>query len=270
MSFKIPLKKLNLIIKLSSLLYEFLPGSGAPYTFADAAQGVGVGNFWIGGNKLPAIQKLLEQTYLWSKECFSSLILTIVRHAIKYRDIKGMPLTCQEIIELNDMLIELGTPIMELADSDFLETLEIAKPQNSVSKGEYLKLYDSLMLKPKIIEVSRDLYADGHYAQAIFEAFKAVNNYVKAKLGKSDMDGQSLMAHVFNEKKPIIRLNPLKTQSDKDEQMGFKFIYMGSMTGIRNPKAHDQIKQKDPIRTLKYLALASLLIERAEEGKVNV
>lgn len=124
-----------------------------------------------------------------------------------------------------------------------------------------LELFDALSSHPKIIKVSRKLFADGHYAQAIFEAFKAVNNAVKKKSGVTDKDGQALMAWVFNEEKPILKLNSLRTQSDKDEQIGFKLLYMGAMTGIRNPKAHDHILQTDPLRTLKYLAFASLLME---------
>ncbi len=43
---------------------------------------------------------------------------------------------------------------------------------------------------------------------------------------------------------------------------------MGAIKGIRNPKAHENIKQKDKNRTLEYLAFLSLLFRRAEEGKI--
>lgn len=129
-----------------------------------------------------------------------------------------------------------------------------------------LELFDALLSHPKIIKVSRSLFADGHYASAILEAFKAVNNAVKKKTGIKDKDGQTLMGLAFNPESPIIKLNSLKTQSDKDEQSGFKLLYMGAMTGIRNPKAHDHVTQADPLRTLKYLAFASLLMERLGES----
>ncbi|CAG1005533.1 hypothetical protein MTYP_03267 [Methylophilaceae bacterium] len=127
------------------------------------------------------------------------------------------------------------------------------------------QLFDALSLHTRLIKVSKQLFVDGHYSQSIFEAFKAVNNAVKKKSGV-DKDGQTLMAHVFNEEGPLIRLNPLKTQSDINEQKGFKLLYMGAMAGIRNPKAHDHVMQADPLRTLRYLAFASLLMERIDEG----
>jgi len=120
---------------------------------------------------------------------------------------------------------------------------------------------------PAIINASKSLFETKHYAQAILEAFKAVNNFVKAKT-ELQLDGKDLMAHVFKEDNPIIELNARKTKSDKDEQEGFKFIFMGSMLGIRNPKAHDAIVQRDPYRTIEYLGLASLLIKIGEQGKL--
>ncbi len=129
----------------------------------------------------------------------------------------------------------------------------------------HIYLFDNMRLHPKIIDASEALFKNRHYAQAIFEAFKAVNNFVKEKTGLT-LDGKALMTKVFDETSPIIKLNELLTQSDKDEQEGFRFLFMGAMVGIRNPKAHDNVTQTDPFRTLEHLSFASLLIKRAEEG----
>ena len=77
------------------------------------------------------------------------------------------------------------------------------------------------------------------------------------------------MAEVFRLESPIIKLNQLRTQSDKDEQEGFMFLYMSAMQGIRNPKAHENIIHNDPYRALKYLSLASLLIEIIDYWQVT-
>jgi hypothetical protein len=45
---------------------------------------------------------------------------------------------------------------------------------------------------------------------------------------------------------------------------------MGAMTGIRNPKGHEAIKQNDPIRTLQYLIFADLLGHRIDEANVTI
>jgi len=128
-------------------------------------------------------------------------------------------------------------------------------------------LFDKFQFHPKVIEASRSLFKTKHYSQAIFEAFKAVNNFVKEKTGL-ELDGKALMTMVFKKENPIIKLNELRNQTEKDEQEGFMFLFMGAMVGIRNPKAHDNVIQADPYRTLEYLALASLLMKRAEEGEL--
>ena len=89
-------------------------------------------------------------------------------------------------------------------------------------------------LHPKVKEHSLELFNDGHYAQAIFESAKALNNYVKEKAGITNRDLSDAMTRIFNENKPIIKLNDLATRSDKDEQEGFRFLYMGAMKSIRS------------------------------------
>ncbi|MDH4214795.1 MAG: TIGR02391 family protein [Candidatus Thorarchaeota archaeon] len=144
----------------------------------------------------------------------------------------------------------------KLEDEEPLEERELVLP---------IELFDAMRFHPKVIEASRDLFEDGHYRDAILRAFIEVNNFVKAKT-RLELDNRDLMSKVFRLGNPVIKLNELKTQSEKDEQEGFMFLFMGAMVGIRNPKAHDNIVQSDPLRALEYLALASLLIKRAEEG----
>jgi uncharacterized protein (TIGR02391 family) len=135
-------------------------------------------------------------------------------------------------------------------------------------QGEPIRkdVYELSSLHPRIREVSENLFRDGYYSQAILEAYKTVNILVKDKSGRKELDGQGLMSTVFSLENPILKLNDLQETSDKDEQKGFMLLYMGAMTGIRNPKAHDIVNQKDPLRTIEYLALASLLARRAEES----
>jgi uncharacterized protein (TIGR02391 family) len=129
------------------------------------------------------------------------------------------------------------------------------------------QIYDILKIHPKIKEVTESLFKDGHYSQAIFEAFKMIESQVRKKSKMNDKEGSDLMHHAFDENNPILKINPLKNLSDKDEQYGFRFIFAGAMTGIRNPKAHEIIKQKDPITTLEYICLASLLMRILYKSK---
>ena len=128
-----------------------------------------------------------------------------------------------------------------------------------------MQLFDALQLHPDIVAASKSLFESEHYAQAILEAFKTVNNSVKKLTGLS-LDGKALMSRSFNEEKPLIALNKLSTQSERDEQEGFKFLFMGAMLGIRNPLAHEDFSSLiEPRRTFEYLGFASLLMGKIEE-----
>jgi len=142
---------------------------------------------------------------------------------------------------------------------------QIQAPVDSIQMANFL--FDKMQFHPKVIEVSRKLYVDEHYAQAIQEAYKAVDNFVKNKTGLS-IYGKDLMGKVFNVAESIIMLNELRTKSNRNEQEGFMYLFQGAMIGIRNPKAHDNVVMTDPYQTLEYLGFASLLIRRADEGKL--
>lgn len=124
-----------------------------------------------------------------------------------------------------------------------------------------------LNIHHRIQQVSEKRFYSGNYADAILAAFKVVNNLVKEKSGKTDLDGKKLMFTVFNKDNPILSLNDNSTTSEKDEQEGFMYLFGGAMQGIRNPKAHEEIIQNNPQITLEYLAFASLLCRMIDKAK---
>ncbi len=86
-----------------------------------------------------------------------------------------------------------------------------------VKKQGMVELYDVVIDSKELRNVTRKLFTDGHYARAVEEAYKCVNNTVKEKSGLS-ADGQDLMNQAFSIKNPVLKLNALKTDSQKNEQ----------------------------------------------------
>jgi hypothetical protein len=77
------------------------------------------------------------------------------------------------------------------------------------------------------------------------------------------------MMDAFDEKKPVMKLNPLVELSEVDEQRGFRYIFAGGVTAIRNPRGHEVSMPDDPDTCLDYLAFASMLIRRLEQAGFN-
>lgn len=126
------------------------------------------------------------------------------------------------------------------------------------------------LIHPKIAKVSKEKFEDGHFADAVESAFKDVNKrvkkYVKSK-HSIELDGADLMYSAFSLKKPLIKLDDLSTETGRSIQQGYMEIFAGSMTGIRNPKAHDNLQIKEN-KAIHFLFLASLLMYKLDEIKV--
>jgi uncharacterized protein (TIGR02391 family) len=125
--------------------------------------------------------------------------------------------------------------------------------------------FDERNIHPDIATVSIKLFDDGHYSQATFEVFKLIDNKVKILSGLSDT-GHKLMMSAFSETNPKIKLNELANSSEVDEQLGFRFIFAGAMSAIRNPRGHD-IKSDSIDLCLDHLSLASVLLRTVENRK---
>lgn len=113
-------------------------------------------------------------------------------------------------------------------------------------------------------EVKR-LFDNAHYAQATFEALKYLDEEVQRISGDADF-GKSLMMRVFGGTPPKLPLNPGMTSSEQSEQEGFKFIFAGTMAGIRNPRGHKSGMMDDPDTCLDHLSLASMLLRKLDEA----
>jgi uncharacterized protein (TIGR02391 family) len=122
----------------------------------------------------------------------------------------------------------------------------------------------------EIEKVSRQLFEDGHYREAVLNSYIKVIDAVKQKSGIPE-DGDSLMGHTFGcdvGRQPKVQFNPCQTQADVDEQKGIMFLFKG-IVGMRNFKAHTVKFLDDEQRAREYIALSSLLMRLLDDASVN-
>ena len=123
--------------------------------------------------------------------------------------------------------------------------------------------FDQRNIHPRLPPKCRTLFDDGHFSEATFEAMKFLDKLVQ-KLSAEKAFGKGLMMTAFGGTPPKLPINPLKTQSDQDEQEGYKFIFAGVMAAIRNPKGHEFNILDNLDTCLEHLSLVSLLLRRLE------
>ena len=135
-----------------------------------------------------------------------------------------------------------------------------------ITELSHIELFDRLVTDSDVASASRGLFVDGYYALSVEEACKCIANKVKDLSGKHDKDGQDLMFFVFNEENPVIRLNSMITTSEKDEQRGYKFLFGGLMSGIRNPRVHEYKFIDDAEVALDLIQFVDHLMARLRRG----
>lgn len=126
--------------------------------------------------------------------------------------------------------------------------------------------FDALVTDKDLRAASSKLFRDAHYARAVEEAYKCLNNVVKNRC-RSTADGADLMRTALSPKKPLLKLNKLLTESQKNEQLGYMDILAGCMTGIRNPRAHEHRLVDSKERALQLLGWANHLMERVKSAR---
>ena len=106
-----------------------------------------------------------------------------------------------------------------------------------------------------------ELFDNGHYSQATFEAYKFVDKEIQrhSSISKS---GFQLMMDALGGTSPVVRLTPMLTTSQQNEQKGYQFLFAGAVLAIRNPRGHEHSLVDDPDTCLDHLALASMLLRR--------
>ena len=117
------------------------------------------------------------------------------------------------------------------------------------SKEKLKRFFDVYILHPALDAAVNLLYKSECEAAAR-EAFVTVENYIKKKSGL-DSHGLNLASKALSfdidkntgeiKKAPLIAINDLKTESDRNEQDGIRFMLMGFFLGPRNLYQHNHI-----------------------------
>jgi uncharacterized protein (TIGR02391 family) len=147
---------------------------------------------------------------------------------------------------------------------EFLEAvIEEFPPVNAQAgtTGSGSDFFDDL--EADIRRVSEGLFKDGHYGESVSTAFKELNHQVKQEYTRrkgAELDGADLMHTAFSPKNPVFVLADQSKESGRNIQQGFMELFAGSMIGIRNPHAHENLSL-DPDKAKHFLYLASLLMK---------
>ena len=166
---------------------------------------------------------------------------------------------------ISNNLIYRSNQYMAQHEADII-LVEIEKLHRRILKQDNEAFWSHI--HPLILAVSEYKLIDGHYADAVESAMKAINSRLKKiyrKERNEEKDGVSLMSAVFSSNNPVLVFEGMETESGKNVQQGYMQIFQGAMTGIRNPTAHDNLSMTREA-AIKKLIFASLLMDKIDEA----
>lgn len=190
----------------------------------------------------------------------------------------------KEIIKIIDIVKKNNLTIWDNIIQIKVENVENFNEVYKALKEEHSKRFSSEKIESKVIEslwdlihpeiknVSKKLFEDQHYSSCVENALKHLDNTIKQKfkaITQKEKSGKALMQEAFNEGNPIVKLSDLQTISDKDLQEGYKFLYMGAMVALRNPKAHEIIDIDESEAIHQLFIISHLMYVFYRSGHIN-
>ena len=154
---------------------------------------------------------------------------------------------------------------LQTFDQDEEVPADRTKPMRPGLAADRIMLVYLDHLHPFIGRGCAQLFRDGHYAQAVEEAAKAVFQYIRDATGLT-LDGAALAQAAFSLNKPILAFSDLADQTKKDEQVGFMEMLAAFAKGVRNPLTHTHGHLEEAQKAFEYLVMASLLCRRIDDA----
>lgn len=143
---------------------------------------------------------------------------------------------------------------------------EKLKDHGDSSSGKALRAIGDLNLHPEIALAVSKLFEDGHYANAVEDACKVIDELVRIRSGKHDLGGTDLMQTAFSPKNPVLQFSELTNDSERSEQQGMMYLYAGAMLAFRNPRAHGLLRD-DPEEALEIITFLSFLAKALDQAR---
>jgi uncharacterized protein (TIGR02391 family) len=185
----------------------------------------------------------------------------------------------------DDLSLNENTAVSEARVLRIVSPWEIAMLYEALTKEtihpEPSLLFELYPLHPRIKAITRSLIHKGEYVSAVFEATKALNDFLRESTGSQESE-TSLVRAAFGDpaskeiRDPTIKFNPLDPaspdyKSQQNEQRGLGYFGFGVFFAFRHPKGHEpqdtQWGDLTAYEALDQLTAISYLMKRVDEAR---
>jgi len=110
-------------------------------------------------------------------------------------------------------------------------------------------------------------YENKDYTEVVRDAILCLMNEIRKKSDLQDDDGVDLINKAFSEKKPLIKVNKMQTQTEKNKQRGINDLSKGIVEYFRNPMSHSKQNYSKEITDALLVIIDKVLLEEIIKSK---
>ena len=90
-----------------------------------------------------------------------------------------------------------------------------------------------------ISDYALSLFESGYPRDAIRHEAQDLLNELQQRIGRDDIDGQTLIEIALKDDKPILEFNQRSTPKERDEHASLRLLLLGVKRAVRNVYSHD-------------------------------
>lgn len=110
-------------------------------------------------------------------------------------------------------------------------------------------------------------YENKDYTEVIRDAILCLMNEIRKKSDLQDDDGVDLINKAFSEKKALIKVNKMQTQTEKNKHRGINDLSKGIVEYFRNPMSHAKQNYSKEIADALLVIIDKVLLEEIMQSK---
>jgi len=117
----------------------------------------------------------------------------------------------------------------------------------------------------RLWDAIRSSFENRNYTGSIQDSIYFLSDLIREKSGLEG-DGTSLVGQAFGGSSPILKVNSLKTENDKNVQKGVEQLLRGLYQAVRNPRSHEKYadSEDDAISIILFINYLVRIIDKSK------
>ena len=117
-----------------------------------------------------------------------------------------------------------------------------------------------------ISEYALRLFVGGFPRDAIRHEAQDLLNELQERVGRDDIDGQTLIEIALKDDRPILAINERSNPRERDEHAALRLLLLGVTRGVRNVYSHDIREEVTQLDAAIWLGLLGRLRRQVEDA----